>query len=279
MNEQEFFELAAGYALNALEPDDRAAFEHALRQHPEWAERVDADIAAAASLAEAVREELPPLTARSTLLARIAATPQTGVDPAPDADVFGHHAFAAAVPPRPPLPDTDAVPPRVDPTPSTSVVQAVSRRNWTRGLFALAASLVLLVTLGWGAASINEFVNRPPAVAALAEIESAPDAQSITAEVTGGGIATAHWSESLGKAVLVSSNLPGISADEEFEMWVVDADGAVSAGTFAAGDEQSTVLLDAAVAEGDVIALTVETAGGSPTGQPTSDPIVAIPTA
>jgi anti-sigma-K factor RskA len=31
--------------------------------------------------------------------------------------------------------------------------------------------------------------------------------------------------------------------------------------------------------EGDVIAVTVEPAGGSPTGQPTSDPIIAIPTA
>ncbi|MET2010275.1 anti-sigma factor [Microbacterium chocolatum] len=277
MNEQEFFELAAGYALNALTPRDRAAFEHALQQHPEWVERVDADVAAAASLAETVREEVPPLTARSTLLARIAATPQSATGP--DAGAFGHHAFAEIVPPRPPLPDADAAPARRDPTPSTSVVQTVSRRNWTKGLFALAASLVLLVTLGWGAASVNEFVNRPPAVVALAEIESAPDAQSITAEVTGGGIATAHWSASLEKAVLVSSNLPGISADEAFEMWVVDADGAVSAGTFAPEDGQTTVLLDAAVAEGDVIALTVEAAGGSATGQPTSDPIVAIPTA
>jgi anti-sigma-K factor RskA len=30
---------------------------------------------------------------------------------------------------------------------------------------------------------------------------------------------------------------------------------------------------------GDVIAVTVEPQGGSPTGEPTSEPIVAIPTA
>ena len=36
MNEQEFAELAAGYALDALSPEDRSAFETARAQHPEW---------------------------------------------------------------------------------------------------------------------------------------------------------------------------------------------------------------------------------------------------
>jgi anti-sigma-K factor RskA len=39
------------------------------------------------------------------------------------------------------------------------------------------------------------------------------------------------------------------------------------------------VLLDGALEAGDVIAVTVEPEGGAPDGQPTSDPIIAIPTA
>ena len=38
------------------------------------------------------------------------------------------------------------------------------------------------------------------------------------------------------------------------------------------------MLLEGTMKPGDTIAVTVEQQGGSPTGEPTSDPIVAIPT-
>jgi anti-sigma-K factor RskA len=38
-------------------------------------------------------------------------------------------------------------------------------------------------------------------------------------------------------------------------------------------------LLDGEVEPGDVIAMTIEPQGGSPTGEPSSEPIVVIPTA
>ena len=41
----------------------------------------------------------------------------------------------------------------------------------------------------------------------------------------------------------------------------------------------ATAALDGTVEAGDVIAVTVEPDGGSPTGAPTSEPIVALPTA
>ena len=275
MDEQEFAELSAGYALNALSPLDRRAFEDALSAHPEWAHLVAADTDTAASLAESVPHAAPPLTLRSTLLARISTMP-----PVPDLNAADAAAADPAAGPRPasaPAPD-DA--PVVDPAPTTTTIQAISRRNWTRGLLTLAASMVILVVLGFGAVTINQHLNRPPAVVALAEIESAPDAQSATAELTEGGTATAHWSESVGKAVLVSDGLPQIADDESFELWFVREGTPVSAGTFdPAGEGASTALLDGAMEPGDVIAVTVEPQGGSPTGEPSSEPIVAIPTA
>ncbi|MGA7147941.1 MAG: anti-sigma factor, partial [Microbacterium sp.] len=159
-------------------------------------------------------------------------------------------------------------------------IQAITRRHWTRGLLTLAASMVLLVALGYGAVAINEYVNRPPAVVALQEIESAPDAQSATAEISDGGTATAHWSESVGKAVLVSDGLPEIADDQSFELWFVRDGAAISAGVFdPAGDDAATAQLAGAMVPGDVIAVTIEPQGGSPDGTPSSDPIVAIPTA
>ncbi|WP_347979198.1 anti-sigma factor [Microbacterium sp. ProA8] len=275
MNEEEFAELAAGAALNALSPADREAFEAARRRHPEWQHLVDTDAATAAALADTVSDALPPLTLRSTLLARVAATPQlpaTPQRPAMDA------AAAAAAEPVAAWSESDEQP-AAEPPPATAVIQAVSRRRWTRGILGLAASLVLLVALGLGAATINDYLNRSAEVVALQQIEDAPDAQSTTVEVTDGGTATAHWSESVGKVVVVSQGLPQIADDESFELWFVRGGDAVSAGTFESADGQATALLDGEVEPGDVIAMTIEPQGGSPTGEPSSEPIVVIPTA
>lgn len=277
MDEQEFAELAAGAALNALSPADRAAFEAARREHPEWAHWIETDAATAAALADAASDAVPPLTLRSTLLSRIATTPQL---PAMDAAVA---ATADPVdrwaPAPPPNPDRRGDEPPVEPPPPTAVIQAVSRRRWTRGILALAASMVLLVALGLGAVQINEYMNRPPEVVALQQIEDAPDAQSATVEVADGGTSTAHWAESVGKVVLVSQGLPQIADDESFELWFVRDGAAVPAGVFEPTDGTTTALLDGAMEPGDVIAVTIEPQGGSPTGEPSSDPIVTIPTA
>lgn len=288
MEEQEFAELAAGYALDALSPADRRAFERARAEHPEWEHWIVADTATAAALAESTPDAAPPLTLRSTLLSRVATMPQLPDVAAADAAIADSPAADEVLdaPADAVLADGEeasaSADDRVvdDPAPTTATIQAISRRNWTRGLLTLAASLVILVVLGFGAVTVNQYVNRPPAVVALQEIEAAPDSQSATAELTDGGTATAHWSESVGKAVLVSDGLPTIADDESFELWFVRDGTPVSAGTFDPDAEgTSTALLDGAMESGDVIAVTVEPQGGSPTGEPTSDPIVAIPTA
>ena len=67
---------------------------------------------------------------------------------------------------------------------------------------------------------------------------------------------------------------------ETYELWFVREGTAVSAGQFDTDSSgAATVALDGTVEEGDVIAVTVEPDGGSPTGEPTSEPIVALPTA
>jgi anti-sigma-K factor RskA len=262
VTEQEFAELSAGYALNALSPDERDAFEAAFAAHPEWSHLVDADARTAAALASTVSDVAPPLTLRSTLLSRIAELPQ-GAAPVT--------AGIAA--------ETERAAPAVGP-PTTTTIQAVSRRRWTRSLLALAASFVLLVSIGFGAANLGQWLGRTDAQIALAEIQQAPDAQTASGTISDGGTATAHWSESVGKVVLVSEGLPSLATDETFELWFVRADGTpVSAGTFAGSGDEATALMAGSMEPGDTIAVTVEEAGGAPDGTPTTDPIVAIPTA
>lgn len=254
----------------------RRALEHVRSASPDG-ERIRKD-AETTAFADGIHDAAPPLTMRSTLLTRIATMPQL-----PELDA----AEAAAAEPvdRWPAPrqHVRGAPmggePAREPAPTTTMIQAVQRRNWTRGLLALAACLVLLVGLGFAAATINESVNRPPEEVALQQIEEAPDALSATIEFGESGSATAMWSDSVGKTVLISNGLPAIDADETFEVWFVRDDEPVSAGTFDANEHGgATALLDGTVESDDVIEVSVEPAGGSPTGAPTSDPFVTIPT-
>lgn len=261
MNEKEFAELSAGHALNALSPQDERRYHDALRAHPEWRELTETDAEAAAHLASTVPETAPPPSIRDALLARIAQTPQGGhvaAEPTPAATLSGDQASSASA--------DDA-----------SAPSAPRRRS--RLLFALAACLVLIVGIGAGAAVVIGQLQRPASVVALEQIERASDAQEATVELESGAVATAHWSASLGEAVLVTDGLEPLDDDLTYELWFVRADAPVSAGVFDVEGEMSTALLEGEMQAGDAIAVTVEAAGGSPTGTPTTDPIIVIPTA
>jgi anti-sigma-K factor RskA len=160
--------------------------------------------------------------------------------------------------------------------PPTEVIQAIQRRNWTRGLFALVASIALLVGIGWGIGAVTDALRTPPAVKTLALIESADDARSASAEIGEAGEATLHWSDSVGEAVLVATGLPAVDDGKTFELWFVRGDEPISAGTFDAADGEATAQLAGEMQAGDAVAITVEQRGGSPDGVPTTDPIVAI---
>lgn len=262
MNEKDFAELSAGHALDALSAEDEQAYQRALADHPEWEELVDSDAQVAGFLAEGAGEEAPPAGVRDRLLAQIGSLP--------------HETPVAAA--STPEPVVEPEPELVVAGPPTEAVQAVQRRTWTRGLFALVASAALLVGIGWGVGSIMEQVRTPAQVQALEQIEASPDAQSATGQFTDGGEAEVHWSPSLGKVVLTTDDAPSIADDRTFELWFVRGDEPIAAGTFDPSDDV-TALLDGDFQPGDIIAITVEQAGGSPDGKPTTEPIVAIPTA
>lgn len=262
MNEKDFAELAAGAALHSLSADDERRFRAALVEHPEWQPLVDADAAAAVLLADTTVPTPPPAHLRSALLAQIAATPQSAAE-SDDAE---------------PLTSSRSEP-TAEPTAEPAVEAAAKPRRWARTVFALAACLALLVGVGIGAVALNAQLNRPASVVALQEIEAAGDAEQATVALDDGGTATAHWSASAGKAVLVADGLPSPGEGQTYELWFVRGDAPVSAGVFDVDGGDATALLAGDMQAGDAIAVTVEQAGGSPTGQPTTDPVIVIPTA
>jgi anti-sigma-K factor RskA len=267
MNERDFDELSAGHALHALSEEDERAYEEALAARPDRQAHGRSNEQAAARLADAVPEVAPPAALRDRLLAQIATTPQIRAEDA-----------AASVQPAPAVIDAANVPDDVhgdllesDPRPGPSRMS----RMW----FALAASVALVIAIGAGVAVFSNQLAPSPAAVALERIEDAGDAQTATTTLDDGGVATAHWSPSLGEAVLVSDGLPELPADRAFELWFVRDGAAISAGVFRADGDHATAQLAGDMHAGDVIAVTVEQAGGSPTGDPTGDPILAIPTA
>jgi anti-sigma-K factor RskA len=277
MNIDEFGELSAAAAVGALTPDEQRAYEAALAQHPEWVHIARADADTAAVLASATTPVPPPAHLRDDLLARIGTLPQGDAGPSATAD--------DAAPADPFETDEDyaaAGPAPVEPVAAKAVEPAAPARtgSWgPRGWFALAASLVLLLALGFGAVTVSQVLNRPAAVVALEQIEQAPDAATATVDLGDGGTATAHWSSEIGRAVLVSDDMPELDADKAYELWFVRDGQPLAAGLMDTAGGATSAVLNGDFHSGDIIAVTVEQAGGSPDGKPTSEPIVAIPTA
>jgi anti-sigma-K factor RskA len=110
----------------------------------------------------------------------------------------------------------------------------------------------------------------------MAAIAEAPDARSSTHEIEGGGAVTLHWSAEQGRSAVVVEGLPDVGDASTYELWYIDDAGAQSAGTFDVAGGETWRVLEGDFAPGVAVGVTVEPAGGSP--QPTTEPIVVIPT-
>lgn len=83
------------------------------------------------------------------------------------------------------------------------------------------------------------------------------------------------YSREVGRVLFVANDLPDPGEDRTYQLWLIDDDGARSAGTFQPEDGQTTVVLEGTAEVGLVVGLTVEPGDGSP--QPTGDVLVAQP--
>ena len=263
MNVDEFRQLSAGHALHALNSDEERDLMQALAAHPAWQSIVDADLETAAELGDAVPDATPSEGIRSALLDLIDHTPQVPASNVPNQTLAASH-------------EADESSAAESNDRGAPPAHANRRRALWAGAFALAASLVVFTTITLSTQFFSSTEQEDPATVTLTEVTQATDARAQTVDVQGGGEATLHWSLALDQAVFVVKDLPKLPSNEDFEVWLVRGDTPISAGVLKSSD-QPTVL--DSFQPGDVVAVTVEQAGGSNSGAPTTDPILAITTA
>ena len=257
MNEQEFRELSAARALHALSADEEQGFSIALAQHPEWRRIVREDQDTAAALAEASDDIEPPASARASILDLISHSPQF--------EVTGEAIRTA---------EAEAVTETADREPAP-----VALRRRFAGWFALAASVAVLLTgalvFPWN--NLSSPVD--PVTAALQQIDAEGDAEVASADLADGTSAAVHWSTDAKQAVFVAEGMQSAPEDRDYELWIVRGDRPISLGVVPVTRKGSVAMLASGFQPGDTVAITVERKGGSPTGAPTSDPIMVIATA
>jgi len=267
VNERDFADLAVGHALNALSEADERAYQEAVAGNPHWDHHVRGAADAVAAISASVEPVEPPASVRASLFARISELPQESSVPGrfDSSPTTGAREDAATVEPQ-----------RETVSVGSSMASGWGPRRW----FTLAASLAAVLILGFGAVTVSQLVSPPASVVALRQIEQAPDAQSASTTLPDGMVATAHWSPSTGQSVLVTDGMPALDADKTYELWFVRGDTPIAAGTFEPDDAgKATAVLNGEMHAGDIIAVTIEPAGGSPDGTPSSAPVVAVATA
>lgn len=256
--------LLGAYALDAVDPDERAAVERLVASDPEAAGELAQLTAVAATLGDAVAGE-PPAALRSSVLAAVAGVPQLG----PLAGPRGTVPAAATPAPAPGV----ATPAAVESSPTDGPRLADRRRPSRTRWLAVAAALVVGAAVP-GALAVQQAQRADRAEQeqqALADLLTDPSAVVVHGDVTGGGTASAILTDD--RALFSATGLPDPGDGKAYQLWVVDAAGAASAGVLA-GDAGTVRQLAEKFTAGAALAITVEPAGGST--QPTTDPLVVL---
>lgn len=230
--------LSGAYAVDAVDDLERAAFERHLVDCPECRAEVASLREAGALLAEAVAVE-PPAALRDRVLAEV-----------------------ATVRPLPPV---------------TAPAQPAPRRRRLPGVLAAAAAAIVVGAVVWQLPWPGELGHSPTrpgtsqTPSATQRVLDAADAESTTLSFPGGATATVTHSDSLGEAVIETSDMPAPPAGKVYQLWLDQpGEGMVSAGVMPVAEDQTLLLVgDAASATG--AGITVEPEGGS--HEPTSAPI------
>ncbi|WP_327739132.1 anti-sigma factor [Streptomyces nojiriensis] len=235
--------LAAPYALDALDPAERAEFDAHLAGCEGCRQDVADFLATAARLAASAAQDPPAAMKQRTMTA---------------AD------HVRQLPPH--LPATSPV-----------AVRGVLRR---RALpVALAAGLVAAASFAglavWQNQENRQLEQRARQVEqrldAVSGVLAAPDARTAHGRADNGAFATVVASDRQNKAVFSATGLPAPASGKTYQLWLAH-DGTMRPAGFV--DQDGTVLIDGDTADADAVGLTLEPAGGS--AQPTTTPVLLM---
>jgi Anti-sigma-K factor rskA/Putative zinc-finger len=139
------------------------------------------------------------------------------------------------------------------------------------------AGVAVAVAAGLGVTQVvtqHQLDNARASGTAITRVVTAPDARTETMRSTGGGTVTVVVSAKYQAAVVTSRGMPVLTGSRVYQVWVMNAAGARSAGLLTHAGPANSVLA-ASVTPGDKIGITVEPAGG--TSKPTTTPVVTVP--
>ncbi|WP_300678281.1 anti-sigma factor [Nocardioides sp.] len=234
--------LSGAYAVDALDPQERAAFEEHLTGCASCTDEVASLRAAAAMLSELEPIE-PPASLRAGVLDAIAST--RPLPPPPS-----HRALAAE----------DVAPVR----PLSTQRRWGRARRWGSGLLVAAVAVIAVLTAWhpWTGQSTDQ-VDR---------IIAAADAQRLVQTLPNGGAMTVYRSISLDSAAVVATGLPDPGKGKVYEVWLQNDAGAMVPAAVLPDDHTARVVLKGSAATATAAGVTVEPTGGSPA--PTTKPVM-----
>ena len=220
--------LAAAYALDALDDDDRAAFEAHLSEC-DTCRRDIADFGAtAARLADGVATS-PPAHLRERVMGAVATTRQD--------------------PPAVPAPESSA--------PVSSLAEHRRRRFSMATLLATAAAVVLFAV---GAVVI---MSQRGGGSDVGDVIAAPDAVVSTLEGSPGTVRLV-WSPERDQVAVFGNGLDAPGTGFVYELWAIADDTPIPSGLFVPDDGTIREVVDVADVDAAAWGVTIEPVGGSP---------------
>jgi anti-sigma-K factor RskA len=229
-------ELTAGYALDALDADERSAYEAHLAGCEHCQQELESFWMTTEALAVAASGPEPSAALRGRILTAVRAEPPQNVIP-----LESRRRRAAPV---------------------------------LGGVAAVAAVVALAVGL-W-TSSLSSDLDETRAALERAQANAAvladPGARTVSLEAGEGRLVV----DADGRAVLVLDGLDPVGSGRTYEMWIVpggDLSQANPAGLFRGDEGMEIVGVDGTVRPGDLVAVTIEQAGGAET--PTLPPVAA----
>jgi anti-sigma-K factor RskA len=248
MNNERFEDLKDAYVLGALPEEERLSFDDYLTAHPERQAEIDELGAVAGLLAFYPQEQEPSLELRSRVMEVVEAE-------AEPRRVSGRSTFGR-------------------------VGDFLSIRNLALG----AAALLVIGLLSWNVMLQGQVEDLRGQVEDAqgqvqdlqAQVEEAQEQQNPTIELEGSwadqGANAQVLSINKNQAILVAKDMPFVPEDQTCEIWVISNDVPKPSGLFQPDPNTTATPITNPITKADVIAVTVEPAGGSE--QPTSDPVL-----
>lgn len=278
--DDQLHDLIGAYAMDALDPDERATFEQHLTDCADCRQELAALSDTLAQLSDDYAVEPPPALRDAVLRAvanldstetapagagdDAAATPEPRRliedDPPPESHDDPVDAPAPTqLQPRRAVQGTDAPATPADAGATVTPIRREASSGRSRWQVLVAAAVAVIAVIG-----ISVWQPWAPRTITAADVLAAPDAVRATQPAKGGGSVTLVRSNQLGRAVLVTQGLAPAPAGKAHQAWLKHPDGSLVSGGMMPDNPDVTMLLEGDARDTVGGGISVEPPGGSP---------------